>query len=171
MKRFVMYALAVAIVLVCNQPDSVIDPSARLLTGLVGFALLFLLGLLEWRRHKHENDSKPVVSVRAEVTGRRSVMEKRGKYHVRVYYLTFSTEDGSTLEFEVSDLEFGRMDNGEKGTLEYRGWEYLGLRRYDLGKMEPVVEPEREDGYASADEAEDASVRKVNGVMTHELEE
>ena len=163
MKRFLMYAVAVVIVLVCNQPDTAADPTTRLIVGLAGFALLLLLGALEWRRHKRKNDARPIVSVRAEVTGRRSVMELRGKYHVRVYYLTFTTQDGSTLEFEVSELEYGRMDNGETGTLEYRGWEYLGLRRYDLGTMEPVVE--KEAGRADAPSATE------KGILTHELEE
>lgn len=162
MRRIVMYAIAVAVVLLCNQPE-IADSWTRLLIALAGFALLFLIGVVEVRRQKRENDAKPIVSVRAEVTGRRSVMVKRGRSHVRVYYLTFTTEDGSMLEFEVSELEYGRMDNGEHGTLEYRGWEYLGLRRYDLGTMEPVVE--KEAGRTDAPSATE------KGFLTHELEE
>ena len=80
-----------------------------------------------------------------------------------IFLYLFTTQDGSTLEFEVSELEYGRMDNGETGTLEYRGWEYLGLRRYDLGTMEPVVE--KEAGRADAPSATE------KGILTHELEE
>ena len=53
---------------------------------------------------------------------------------------------------------------GEEGTLEYRVWQYLGLRRYDLGGMAPVIQPE--------DQKEpDPPAEKLNGILTHELEE
>ena len=170
-----MYTIALAVLWVCNQPG-IAEPSTRLLIALGCFSVMFLIGFVEERRHKRENDAKPIVSVRAEVTSRRSIMVKRGRYHVRVYYLTFTTQDGSTLEFEVSELEFNRMDDGERGTLEYRGWEYLGLRRYDLGDMEPVVQPERDDASlrnaeATQDDDGEAPVRKVDGILTHELDE
>ena len=68
-------------------------------------------------------------------------------------------------EFEVSELEFSRLGMGESGTLEFRGWEYLGLRRYDLGDMELLAAPD-----VQAERPADAAVRKVEGVLTHELE-
>lgn len=174
-RRIAMYAIALAVVWVSSQPE-IADPSTRLLIALGSLSVMFLIGFVEERRQKRENDAKPIISVRAEVTGRRSIMEKRGKYHVRVYYLTFTTQDGSTLEFEVSELEYGRLDDGECGTLEYRGWEYLGLRRYDLGDMEPVVHPERDEKRSAPVESlqtvtEEAPVRKMDGILTHELEE
>ena len=51
-----------------------------------------------------------------------------------------------------------------EGTLEYRGWQYLGLRRYDLGGMAPVIQPEHQV-------VPDVPAEKVNGILTHELEE
>ena len=168
LKRIVMYAIAVVVVLVCNQPG-IADPSMRLLIALVGFALLFLIGFLESRRQKRENDDKPIVSVKAEVTGRRTQVEKRGKFHVRVHYLTFTTGDGSVLEFEVSELEFGRFAMNERGTLQYRGWQYLGLRRYDLSGMEPLVQPEAARGDSTP--AENTTAPRQTGILTHELEE
>lgn len=142
MKRFILYALMVVLVLVCRPLVEMAEPSLQLLVGLIVASLILLICFITWHSQKRENDAKPIISVQAEVTGRRYNMEKRGKYHVRVHYLTFTTEDGSNLEFEVSELEFGRFEIGERGKLEYRGWEYLGLRRYDLGEMESVAEQE-----------------------------
>ena len=161
MKRYIIYAIVVVLVMVANQADARIDPALRLLICVAGLALLMLIAFLGWLKQKRGNDAKPIISVQAEVTGRRTQVEKRGKYHVRVCYLTFTTQDGSVLAFEVSELEFSRMDMGERGKLEYRGYEYLGLRRYDLGEMAPVVQPE--EGAPSR--------RRAEGVLTHELEE
>ena len=146
------------------QPDEVVSLPVRLLVFLIGFGLIGLMQYLQERREQAENDAKPVISVKAAVSGRRSMMVGSRKHRRMAYYLTFRTEDGSQLEFEVSELEFGRHEMGEEGTLEYRGWQYLGLRRYDLGGMAPVIQPE--------DQKEpDPPAEKLNGILTHELEE
>lgn len=170
MKRILNFLIGSILFVIFIQPDEVVSLPVRLLVFLIGFVLLALLDQVEQRRIRRENDAKPITSVKASVTGRRSMMVGSRKRRRMAYYLTFTTEDGSSLEYEVSELEFGRLGMGESGTLEYRGWQYLGLRRYDLGKMEPVAEPEEERCTNDAEHNGEA-VRRVNGVLAHELEE
>lgn len=163
--KLLNFLIGTVAVLVFIQPEETVSMPVRLLVFLVGGGLLALLDYLQRRREKRENDAKPLTSIPARVTDRRSIMVGKGRYRRKAYYLTFTTEDGSMHEFEVSELEFSRLGMGESGTLEFRGWEYLGLRRYDLGDVEPVAAPD-----VQAERPADAAVRKVEGVLTHELE-
>jgi len=43
------------------------------------------------------------------------------------YYLTFSTEDGSTLEFKVSQGDFYDFEIGTSGKVTYQGGLYKGF--------------------------------------------
>jgi len=164
MKRILNLLIGTVTFAIFVQPDEVVSLPVRLLVFLIGFGLIGLMKYLQERRERAENDAKPVISVKAAVSGRRSMMVGSRKHRRMAYYLTFRTEDGSQLEFEVSELEFGRHEMGEEGTLEYRGWQYLGLRRYDLGGMAPVIQPEHQV-------EPDVPAEKANGILTHELEE
>lgn len=169
--RFLNFVIGTVTAIVFLQPEEKISLPIRILVFLIGAGLIFLLEIVSDRKRKKENDAKPLVSVRARVTNRRSIMVGRGRYRHMAYYLTFTTEDGSTMEFEVSELEFSRLGMGEEGTLEYRGWQYLGLRRYDLGKMAPVVASPEATKQAAEAAQPSAGGQKTNGVMTHELED
>lgn len=145
MMRLLNFVIGTVAVVFFLMPEEQVALPVRMAVFLVGCGLLALLDHLQRRREKRANAARPIVSVRAEVCSRRSMWVGSKRHRRLAYYLTFRTEDGSELEFEVSELEFSRLGMGESGTLEYQGWQYLGLRRYDLGRMTPVVQMEEDD--------------------------
>lgn len=166
MTEFVMALAGILGIVIFSAPDGVIPFPMRILGFLICWGIGFGAGVLAHRRRKVANDKLPVTSVRARVVNRRTAVVGRGRTRRQVWYLSFQTEEDEFLEFQVSEIEYGRFEDGEAGTLEYRGWEYLGLRRYDLGDMKPVVQPERDVPCA-----EIQSGNKADGILTHELEE
>lgn len=166
MTNFVMALAGFAGIVIASMPDDVISFPMRLLGFLVCWSIGFGAGVLAYRRRKAANEKLPVISVRACVVSRRMDVIGQGKTRRKVWYLTFQTSEDKLIEFEVSEIEYGRFEDGESGTLEYRGWEYLGMRRYDLGDMKPVVQPERTEQLPEVRSAE-----KTQGILTHELED
>ena len=45
------------------------------------------------------------------------------------YYTTFQVESGDRMEFEVSDMEYGMLAEGDSGELTFQGTRYLNFRR------------------------------------------
>ena len=45
------------------------------------------------------------------------------------YYVTFQVESGDRMEFEVSDMEYGMLAEGDSGELTFQGTRYLNFRR------------------------------------------
>ena len=119
-------------VVIMNLPDDVLPLPWRVLGSAVCFGVFLLTALLDYRRRKKANDKLPITAVSATVVGRRIELVGPSSIRRRAYFLSFRTEAGETLEFEVSEIDYGRFDDGDSGTLEYRGWQYLGMRRYDL---------------------------------------
>lgn len=171
MRGFLMAVILFAGVVIMNLPDDVLALPLRLLGFLICWCTFALGGWLYYRRRKAANDRLPVTSVRARVIGRRTDMVGPAKTRRKAYYLKFQPEEGETLEFEVSGIEYGRFDDGDSGRLDYRGWEYLGMRRYDLGDMTPVTRTTTGADDAAERAAADAPVSKADGMPDHEREE
>ncbi len=76
---------------------------------------------------------KPRRSVPARLAGRRAEVCRRktskGEFTTVHFHAAFETEDGEQMEFSVSDDEYGRLAEGECGTLRYQGARYLGFER------------------------------------------
>ena len=45
------------------------------------------------------------------------------------YYVTFQVESGDRMEFEISDMEYGMLVEGDSGELIFQGTRYLNFRR------------------------------------------
>lgn len=87
--------------------------------------LLFFLQKALWMR---ANQRMPLVCVEAALVNHRQVYEGRVPT-CKASYLTFETEHGEQLEFEVSREEFERIQLGAKGPLSYRGALYVSFRK------------------------------------------
>ena len=93
--------------------------------------LAAVLGTLAGRWAKDR--LKPRRSVPARLAARRAEVRKRktskGEFTTVHFCAAFETEDGERMEFSVSDDEYGRLAEGERGTLSYQGARYLGFER------------------------------------------
>lgn len=169
MKVFV-WALTILVLILLGQTDAVISKPLKLLVFLTYFVIIRLLMWLKKRRREEENAKQPVVTVKAKVVGRRTRTTGSGSTRRIIWYLKFKpTEGGEALEFEVSEAEASRHDEGEEALLQYRDWEYLGFRRY-IFEDTPRNPPQPEVPVQKAVEAPQPD-EEDDGVLTHELEE
>lgn len=137
--------LVFAGVVAMSLPDDVLSLPLRIGAFLIFWGAALLLQLLEQRRRRDVNVMRTITAVQAKVVARRIDWVGSERCRRRAYYLRFATDTGESLEFEVSEIEYSRFEDGESGTLEYRGNEYLGLRRYDLGELKPVSMSDRNE--------------------------
>ncbi len=156
------------------------------------------IGMLVTYFQRKGNEQKPIVTVEARVVSHRTLREKVGRNAIIRYYITFRPADGSmSVELEVSKLDFEDFDQGETGTLRYRGWEFLSFGLKDKSAIKPIAplpeeyepqpEPKRrrislKEAFMALrirharlsalhkTEAESAPV-KDQGILTHELED
>jgi hypothetical protein len=89
-------------------------------------------GIAEWA----DNNSKPVLSERAKIVGKRS--ETSGQVHSNSggnvstwYYATFELPSGERHEFCLNGKEYGLLSEGDEGTLTYQGTRY---HRFERGR-------------------------------------
>ena len=73
----------------------------------------------EIRRMKDERSEEIIIS--AQVTDKRIDAAK-------VYYATFLTATGDSIEFELGRSSYGALANGAQGTLTYQGKNFLGFK-------------------------------------------
>ena len=107
---------------------------AAILIGAIG------RGLYVWIRNNRsprETAEARVVTKRMKVsghgghvmTGNTAGMNAVSSSTYTRYFVTFELEDGTRLEFGVKDPEYGRLAEGDQGTLSYQGTRYLGFER------------------------------------------
>ena len=90
-------------------------------------------GICEWNKNNHS----PKLSVPAKVVSRRTAVshhhhQGNGMHHTHTatsYYATFQVESGDRMEFEISDMEYGMLAEGDRGMLTFQGTRYLNFRR------------------------------------------
>ena len=194
MVKIISWPLAIAAVLFFLIGET----QGHVTSYFIGIALLgvgILLGILEDRQRRRENTEKPIITEEATVLSRRTTTERVGRRrHVTLYWLTFRTEDGERLEFNVSQLVYEDYDDGETGPLRYRGWEFLSFGVKDKSDFEPMAPlPEEYEPRPAPPSGmqrvkarlcsllhragtrpvrrEEAPVEKTSGVLTHELDE
>ncbi len=83
--------------------------------------------LAEWM----DNNTKPVFTVGAKVTGKRTRVTGGGEMRSHTtYYATFELdEDRTRHEFKVSGKVYGILSEGDEGHLTYQGSRYHGFSR------------------------------------------
>jgi len=84
-------------------------------------------GVGEWNK----NNQSPKLTVPATVVAKRSDVHRgiETMHTFTSYYVTFQVESGDRMEFEVSDMEYGMLAEGDSGELTFQGPRYLNFRR------------------------------------------
>lgn len=109
-------------------------------TLLPGFFILItvvILGMLVYltlkgMQEKKANDAAPIVTVDAKVKAKRIAVHHSAhqqsmngvplmaKSHHTTYYATFALEGDQRLELQISERQFQRLTEGERGKLTYQ---------------------------------------------------
>ena len=84
-------------------------------------------GVGEWNKNNHS----PKLTVPATVVAKRSDVHRgiETMHTFTSYYVTFQVESGDRMEFEVSDMEYGMLAEGDSGELTFQGTRYLNFQR------------------------------------------
>ena len=84
-------------------------------------------GVGEWNK----NNQSPKLTVPVTVVAKRSDVHREIEtmHTFTSYYVTFQVESGDRMEFEVSDMEYGMLAEGDSGELTFQGTRYLNFRR------------------------------------------
>ena len=84
-------------------------------------------GVGEWNK----NNQSPKLTVPDTVVAKRSDVHRgiETMHTFTSYYVTFQVESGDRMEFEVSDMEYGMLAEGDRGTLAFQGTRYLNFHR------------------------------------------
>ena len=81
----------------------------------------------EWNK----NNQSPKLTVPVTIVAKRSDVDKgiETMHTFTSYYVTFQVESGDRMEFEVSDMEYGMLAEGDSGELTFQGTRYLNFQR------------------------------------------
>ena len=93
-----------------------------------GFMIVTLVrGVGEWNK----NNQSPKLTVSVTVVAKRSDVDRgiETMHTFTSYYVTFQVESGDRMEFEVSDMEYGMLAEGDRGMLTFQGTRYLNFQR------------------------------------------
>ena len=84
-------------------------------------------GIGEWNK----NNQSPKLTVPVIVVAKRSDVHRgiETMHTFTSYYVTFQVESGDRMEFEVSDMEYGMLAEGDSGELTFQGTRYLNFQR------------------------------------------
>jgi len=84
-------------------------------------------GIGEWNKNNHS----PKLTVPVTVVAKRSDVDRgiETMHTFTSYYVTFQVESGDRMEFEVSDMEYGMLAEGDSGELTFQGTRYLNFQR------------------------------------------
>ena len=84
-------------------------------------------GIGEWNK----NNQSPKLTVPVTVVAKRSDVHRgiETMHTFTSYYVTFQVESGDRMEFEISDMEYGMLAEGDSGKLTFQGTRYLNFRR------------------------------------------
>ena len=84
-------------------------------------------GVGEWNK----NNQSPKLTVPVTVVAKRSDVHRgiETMHTFTSYYVTFQVESGDRMEFEISDMEYGMLAEGDRGMLTFQGTRYLSFQR------------------------------------------
>jgi predicted metalloprotease len=97
-------------------------------------------GIGQWSR----NNASPVLTVDATVVTKRADVTQHHHHHETgvepvhhhsttststTYYATFQVASGDRMEFQIGDMEYGMLVEGDVGKLTFQGTRYLGFAR------------------------------------------
>ncbi|MGE8078943.1 DUF2500 domain-containing protein [Peribacillus loiseleuriae] len=92
--------------------------------GIIIFAII--KGISTWS----SNNDAPRLTVPAKVVAKRMSIQGGGETRAyNHYYITFEVDSGDRMEFQVKDLEYGQLIEGDMGNLQFQGTRYLEFTR------------------------------------------
>ena len=96
-----------------------------LVFGIIIVTMVRVVG--EWNK----NNQSPKLTVPVTVVAKRSDVHRgiETMHTFTSYYVTFQVESGDRMEFEVSDMEYGMLAEGDRGMLTFQGTRYLSFQR------------------------------------------
>ena len=93
-------------------------------------------------RRWHKNNTAPQQELKVRVKEKRTSVGGRDEEQVIApgyacwYYATFAVENGEPLELELTEQQYGQLNEGEEGILKVQGTRYLGFEK--AGNAEPA---------------------------------
>ena len=88
---------------------------------------IFISTFVKGAKQNKINRNSPALDVQAKVVAKR--MAVRGDHSHTYYYVTFEVPSGDRMELRVQGTDYGMMVEGDKGTLRFRGTEFLSFTR------------------------------------------
>ena len=122
--------------------DDVIEFSSFMIPFMVVMTVLFFLAfaatvglmifiIVRSVSEQKKNDSQPKLTVPATVLSKRTDLYRRRSMGMgsTVYFVTFQVQSGDRVELHLSGHEFGLLQEGDRGSLTFRGREFIGFTR------------------------------------------
>jgi hypothetical protein len=94
-------------------------------TIIISFVIYVLISK---RKQRKANEKLPILSVKAKVVSKRMRVEG-GQYTRTLYFVTFEPDKSDRKEFKVDGSEYGKLIEGDLGTLTFQGNQYRGFQR------------------------------------------
>lgn len=88
---------------------------------------LFIQNFLKGIRKDRNNRHSPELTVEATVVAKR--IHVWGDHSHTDYYVTFQVASGDRMELEIPDTQYGYLVENDRGTLTFRGTEFLKFER------------------------------------------
>ncbi len=118
----------------------------------VTFVVTLVRGASEWNRNNHSPKlgvEATCVSKRTNVTHHNEpvagdISGAHGYTHSSntTYYATFEVESGDRIEFHITGLQYGKLREGDTGTLSFQGTRFLSFDRHSSQKEDVSFEIE-----------------------------
>lgn len=125
----------------------------------VTFIVILVRGVSEWSHNNHS----PKLGVEATCVSKRTsvthhsdpvagdISGAHGYTHSSntTYYATFEVESGDRMEFHITGLQYGKLREGDTGTLSFQGIRFLSFDRH-VSQREDVsfeIEHSSDDSY------------------------
>ena len=122
----------------------------------VTFIVILVRGVTEWNNNNHS----PKLSVEATCVAKRTntthhdepvagdISGAHGYTHSSntTYYAAFEVESGDRMEFRISGPQYGKLREGDTGTLSFQGTRFLSFDRHASQREDVSFELERSSG-------------------------
>ena len=125
----------------------------------VSFIVILVRGVSEWSHNNHS----PKLGVEATCVSKRTsvthhsdpiagdISGSHGYTHSSntTYYAAFEVESGDRMEFRISGPQYGKLREGDTGTLSFQGTRFLSFDRHESQKEDVSFEIEHcgDDSY------------------------
>lgn len=109
-------------------------PFMAVMMVLFFLVFVFVIGMIIFmiaRAMSEKNDMQPRLTVAATVLSKRTDIyrHRSASGGNTVYFATFQVQSGDRIELHLSGRDFGLLQEGDRGSLTFRGREFIGFTR------------------------------------------